>query len=126
MGYAVLRCAFRPQLEHGRFFFFNFSFVFVFCLHSSVKKRADAVMQVMMGVIGCLNRAVIWPIPHPLVHLPVFVCPTRTFLLLPLVQIPSSIPDGAVFSILSSVSVQARSVLGGNLLRRAREMRLSW
>ena len=73
------------------------------------------MMGTIQGVIGCPNRTVIWPIPHPLVHSPVFGCPTRIFLLLSPVQIHSSIPDGAVFSIPTSLSVQARSVLGGNL-----------
>ena len=31
-------------------------------------RHAVTQNQVPLGVIGCPNRAVIWPIPHPLVH----------------------------------------------------------
>ena len=40
MGYAVLRCAFRPQLEHGRFFFFQFFFRFRVLLALIGKKES--------------------------------------------------------------------------------------
>lgn len=41
MGCAVLRCAFRPQVEHGRPFYFSLSFVFVLlAIVSKIKRNA--------------------------------------------------------------------------------------